>query len=615
MTIGLTVGLNFSAAHAATISSVSSVATVTGNQIITSPNGKFTVKMQTDGNLVVYNATGTATWNSGTASNPGAKLSIQDDGNVVIYNTEGTAKWSSGTGGQATSTTLKMQDDGNLVLYTSGGIPLWSTFNGRLNAYQERLQVGQTLRTGWSLVSTDLRYKASMQSDGNLVVYNGTTAEFSTGTSGTNHLDLQADGNIVVCNSQQTHVWDSGTNGYSNTPILTMRTDGVLALTADSGIVLWTSAGGRVIDGAVAAVVAADINHRNAQSLVAGSAQIAQYPKPTSSLTSARSSAVTTQDNQLKTQRNLYVSNGELLSSFSSSYSVSSLNVSGTTATAQLTEATSMSRANGSETEARSKYSYTLQQTATLVYSSGAWKLDGLKHPIITDDQIPETILPSASSVAAQANGTTAQALATSVGSGVFTQSPDAIKNADVAQAASDSALKSTDRMQVQTAHDGTTTYRDGIIDYAKKWATARNPDFKSLDDDCSNFVSQALYSGGWNQAFGLQNDENAWFGNLFLVSDTWGKAQPLFDYGFHTTGRLKYKEPTARPQEGDLTFWIWNDEDGLNYVFDHSSIVTAVDPEGQPYYSYHSYDTYNKSLTAIMAQNAGSIYSTWGYN
>jgi hypothetical protein len=49
--------------------------------------------MQTDGNLVVYDAQGAATWSSGTAGSAGAWLAVQDDGNVVLYSTTHAPIW------------------------------------------------------------------------------------------------------------------------------------------------------------------------------------------------------------------------------------------------------------------------------------------------------------------------------------------------------------------------------------------------------------------------------------------------------------------------------------------------------------------------------------------
>jgi hypothetical protein len=55
--------------------------------------------MQTDGNLVVYDANGAPVWNSGTFGHPGAYLQVQNDGNMVVYDTNGSPLWWTGTGG------------------------------------------------------------------------------------------------------------------------------------------------------------------------------------------------------------------------------------------------------------------------------------------------------------------------------------------------------------------------------------------------------------------------------------------------------------------------------------------------------------------------------------
>lgn len=82
------------------------------------------------------------------ACDGGFSLQHQDDGNVVLYTANGTALWATGTDGAAT-TTLVMQTDGNLVLY-DGSEALWST-----DTYNSP---GATL---------------AVQADGNLVVYAG----------------------------------------------------------------------------------------------------------------------------------------------------------------------------------------------------------------------------------------------------------------------------------------------------------------------------------------------------------------------------------------------------------------------------------------------------------
>jgi hypothetical protein len=59
--------------------------------------------MQTDGNLVLYDSSGQAHWDSNTWGNPGAFLNVQNDGNVVVYRagstteTANNALWEAGS--------------------------------------------------------------------------------------------------------------------------------------------------------------------------------------------------------------------------------------------------------------------------------------------------------------------------------------------------------------------------------------------------------------------------------------------------------------------------------------------------------------------------------------
>ena len=53
------------------------------------------VRMQEDGNFVMYDANGAMVWQTRTSGNPGAYAMIQKDGNLVIYSANGTALWSS----------------------------------------------------------------------------------------------------------------------------------------------------------------------------------------------------------------------------------------------------------------------------------------------------------------------------------------------------------------------------------------------------------------------------------------------------------------------------------------------------------------------------------------
>ena len=123
-----------------------------------SPNGKYALLMQDDGNLVLWDYTVNPPyprWCTHTTA-PGAYAAMQTDGNLVMY-----------AGG------------------ANGGSAIWAS-NTRY-------------------VGTD---NVIMQSDGNLVVRAGTVPACATGTWGSyGYLRVQSDGNLVVYNSANQAVW------------------------------------------------------------------------------------------------------------------------------------------------------------------------------------------------------------------------------------------------------------------------------------------------------------------------------------------------------------------------------------------------------------------------
>lgn len=94
-----------------------------------SPQKKYRLVMQGDGNLVIYSSNNSAVWSARTGGNSGAFSIFQTDGNLVLRKPSG--KYchaaSNGKGGYR----LNMQDDGNLVIYKSDlKTAVWSRYNG-----------------------------------------------------------------------------------------------------------------------------------------------------------------------------------------------------------------------------------------------------------------------------------------------------------------------------------------------------------------------------------------------------------------------------------------------------------------------------------------------------
>ena len=101
-------------------------ATLSAGQSIHSPDGRFTLIMQSDGNLVLYGPDGalwhTVTYGSGSDNH----ASLQTDGNFVVYTADGTPVWNSNTANHPGSF-LALQNDGNLVIYGASGAAIWNS--------------------------------------------------------------------------------------------------------------------------------------------------------------------------------------------------------------------------------------------------------------------------------------------------------------------------------------------------------------------------------------------------------------------------------------------------------------------------------------------------------
>ncbi len=161
---------------------------------IVSPHGQYFLLMNTDGNFFIYDwAHGTGTWGPGTQGHPGAYAIFQTDGNLVVYSASGVALWNSGTSG-TNAERMNLEDDGRIIIWKSA----WNsgTSNGQFNGTtythpgcDAGIGTGTTglLWSGQCFVSPNGRFELLMQADGNMVIYDRSVtpnaAIWSTGTA------------------------------------------------------------------------------------------------------------------------------------------------------------------------------------------------------------------------------------------------------------------------------------------------------------------------------------------------------------------------------------------------------------------------------------------------
>ena len=97
---------------------------------VVSPNGRYRLILQHDGNLVLYaTATDTALWDSRTVGQSDRRLVMQHDGNLVLYElplSRLKALWHADTHGSP-GAFLTVGDDGDLSIGLDDGTVLWST--------------------------------------------------------------------------------------------------------------------------------------------------------------------------------------------------------------------------------------------------------------------------------------------------------------------------------------------------------------------------------------------------------------------------------------------------------------------------------------------------------
>ena len=104
------------------------------NEALWSSNRAYELRLQADGNLVVYRAdTKQSVWNAWTSGRwmypgqnlPATHLTMEPDGNLVLYGAQGPL-WDTDTHGPMNTRCCVMQDDGNLAVREIG-MALWAS--------------------------------------------------------------------------------------------------------------------------------------------------------------------------------------------------------------------------------------------------------------------------------------------------------------------------------------------------------------------------------------------------------------------------------------------------------------------------------------------------------
>lgn len=126
-------------------------------------------------------------------------------------------------------------------------------------------------------------------------------------------------------------------------------------------------------------------------------------------------------------------------------------------------------------------------------------------------------------------------------------------------------------------------------VRYAERWWNDYNPAYEKFDVDCTNYISQCLRAGGAPMR-GYANRSKGWWYQNKNWSYSWSVANALRLFLGNSKTGLRAKE-VKDPRELKLGDVICYDFQG-DGRFDHNTIVTGKDANGEPLVNAHTYNS-----------------------
>lgn len=157
-----------------------------------------------------------------------------------------------------------------------------------------------------------------------------------------------------------------------------------------------------------------------------------------------------------------------------------------------------------------------------------------------------------------------------------------------------------------------------GAAAYAFKYAISHNPNYYSYrGDDCTNFVSQAMKAGGWQETSDWNpNPDPLWpfWGNA--TTPAWSAVHNFLDFAIRQ-GKAIFTSWSAA-MEGDVIAAWWTPRDT---IANHLMVIDAVHGtpaetvEGSIWISQHSTDRQHVPLWGPKYSNTSRGYAWSAYN
>ena len=283
---------------------------------------------------------------------------------------------------------------------------------------------------------------------------------------------------------------------------------------------------------------------------------------------------------QLRDRKKRLASLGEQYSGGKTSVTLGKTRVNGDRATAEVTETTTLTYAEAKGKEPKTTGFQAHHRLSFAADGNGNWRLTEVRD---TDDGVAVN-QPTAPTVPEPTTATD-------------DNPPEATRSATTRNPAANP----------KNLTSGTYNYK-AMADYAQVLEQLQPPTYPNFNGagaggDCTNFVSQALKAGGWKHEPGYTYDFHKWFGNADIQSDSFVGVNE-FSWFALSSKRVTGLANVYQMDVGDV-LQVDFDKDGSK---DHTMIVTSR-VNGVPYLTYHSTNTYNRSVASVLASYPNAAY------
>ena len=141
---------------------------------------------------------------------------------------------------------------------------------------------------------------------------------------------------------------------------------------------------------------------------------------------------------------------------------------------------------------------------------------------------------------------------------------------------------------------------RTSALNYAKKWAFKRNPDYFNFDDlggDCTNFVSQCIFSGC--KVMNYTKDFGWYYINVNNRAPAWTASKYLYNFLTQNKNAGPFAKDTSveNIEPGDI-IQLGNKENQYHSLF----VVKIYDKD--IFVAAHSVDSYMRPLKDYLFEN-----------